>query len=341
VENDNIRIIATSKIKAVSVGGNLDIHESVERGMRQLMENSSETRDQGAVEGEQRNEAVVQVPPQGVVVEAAEESGEVSPQGVIEEELGDFNIRPIPEAEQEEERPGRRRKLRSAADVNREKSTADKEIRRLQDAVTEERATRLLKNLGKDSSKKQKKKAKLKVKRLSEFMDARPYKSGPQDRSRRHKIDTLRAELERLQGVEGDEDTKVPLYANFVSETRGKEYEDGNLAWYDLEESCCYFSLVDGVLFEFKDSNEGVKFAEKLKKDGMSPEDFMAAFAEAGEPVESFRVVTENVPRNFIEALRDKVWGDPARKEMDLLKDKVIVRVSSEEARKIRDAGCE
>jgi hypothetical protein len=87
--------------------------------------------------------------------------------------------------------------------------------------------------------------------------------------------------------------------------------------------------LVDGVLFEFKDSNEGVKFAEKLKKDGMSPEDFMAAFAEAGEPVESFRVVTENVPRNFIEALRDKVWGDPARKEMELLKDKVIVVVKT------------
>jgi hypothetical protein len=68
--------------------------------------------------------------------------------------------------------------------------------------------------------------------------------------------------------------------------------------------------LVDGVLFEFKDSNEGVKFA-KMKKDGMSPEDLVAAFAEAGEPVESFRVVTENVPRNFIEALRDKVWGEP------------------------------
>jgi hypothetical protein len=141
--------------------------------------------------------------------------------------------------------------------------------------------------------------------------------------------------------VEGDEDSKVPLYADFVSETRGKEYEDGHLTWYDLEESCCYFSLGDGVLFEFKDSNEGGKFAEQLKKDGMSPEDFMAAFAEAGEPVGSFRVVTENVPRNFIEALRDKVWGEPARKEMELLKDKVIMRVSSDEARKIREAGCD
>jgi ABC-type transporter Mla subunit MlaD len=74
-----------------------------------------------------------------------------------EKELGDSNIRLIPEAEQEEERPGRRRKLRSAADVNREQNTADREIRRLQESVTEERAARLLK-------------AKLKVKRLNEFM---------------------------------------------------------------------------------------------------------------------------------------------------------------------------
>ncbi len=48
------------------------------------------------------------------------------------------------------------------------------------------------------------------------------------------------------------------------------------------------------------------------------------------ETEEGFRAVTENVPKNFMDALKHPIWGAPARKELDtLISTKAIVEVNS------------
>jgi hypothetical protein len=43
--------------------------------------------------------------------------------------------------------------------------------------------------------------------------------------------------------------------------------------------------------------------------------------------IEGFRVVTENVPGKFTDALYHLVWGGPSKTTIGLLKDKVIVKI--------------
>lgn len=58
---------------------------------------------------------------------------------------------------------------------------------------------------------------------------------------------------------------------------------------------------------------------------------------------DGFKAVTENVPKNFSEALKHPLWGGPARKEFNLLLEtKAIVEVSPEVAKEaIRDQGAD
>ena len=51
--------------------------------------------------------------------------------------------------------------------------------------------------------------------------------------------------------------------------------------------------------------------------------------------IEGFRAITENVPKTFPQALRDPVWGEPARLEFDtiLTSTKSLVRMDTAIAR--------
>ena len=51
--------------------------------------------------------------------------------------------------------------------------------------------------------------------------------------------------------------------------------------------------------------------------------------------VEGYRAITENVPKTFPQALRDPVWGDPARLEFEtiLTTTKSLVRMDTAIAR--------
>jgi hypothetical protein len=59
--------------------------------------------------------------------------------------------------------------------------------------------------------------------------------------------------------------------------------------------------------------------------------------------VEGYRAITENVPKTFPQALRDPVWGDPARLEFEtiLTSTKSLVRMDTAIARQHIQQGAE
>lgn len=72
------------------------------------------------------------------------------------------------------------------------------------------------------------------------------------------------------------------------------------------------------LMYSFTDHSYYVVKAEKgSEKTGCK------IMMDTGEEIESgFTAVTKNVPKNFTAALQDKVWGEPARKELSGLMDK-------------------
>ena len=84
-------------------------------------------------------------------------------------------------------------------------------------------------------------------------------------------------------------------------ETEAKITEESNFVdWSTHEEDMCYFSFTDNTYVTLTNS-EAIEQEEYIE--------------------EGYRAVTEGVPRSFEAALRDPVWGDPARKELSTLKD--------------------
>ena len=61
---------------------------------------------------------------------------------------------------------------------------------------------------------------------------------------------------------------------------------------------------------------------ECFVKFGNAPEDY-----KYDEVIDGYRAVTENVPRNFGEALRHPIWGESARKELNDLLEKAMIRI--------------
>ena len=89
----------------------------------------------------------------------------------------------------------------------------------------------------------------------------------------------------------------------------------------------------ENVYFSFAEQSF-IQFSDQF----MSEEAFCSLSFEDG-----FKAVTENVPRNFIEALKHPLWGSPARNEFNLLLEtKAIVEVSPEIAKDaIRNHGAD
>ncbi len=76
--------------------------------------------------------------------------------------------------------------------------------------------------------------------------------------------------------------------------------EEANFVdWSTHHENAYYLDLVSGIYFQF---------------DNMSSEDCANLVEEDG-----FRAVTEGVPKSFTAALKDGVWGDPARTELQVV----------------------
>ena len=65
-------------------------------------------------------------------------------------------------------------------------------------------------------------------------------------------------------------------------------------------------------------------FEECFVKFGEAPADYEY------EVIDGFRAVTENVPRNFGEALRHPLWGEAARKELNDLLEKAMIRIPAD-----------
>jgi hypothetical protein len=57
--------------------------------------------------------------------------------------------------------------------------------------------------------------------------------------------------------------------------------------------------------------------------------------------IDGFRAVTENVPRNFSEALKSPIWGESARKELNDLLEKAMIRIPADIALEGIAKGCD
>ena len=58
---------------------------------------------------------------------------------------------------------------------------------------------------------------------------------------------------------------------------------------------------------------------------------------------DSYRAVTENIPKNFTAALHDPLWGEPARVEFDtiVVDTKAVVEIDRQIARSHIENGAE
>ena len=83
----------------------------------------------------------------------------------------------------------------------------------------------------------------------------------------------------------------------------------------------------DAFYFSFQDNAYIQKVSEALADTTTLP--------TTNQCVEGFRAITKNVPKTFPQALRDPVWGEPARLEFEtiLTSTKSIVRMDTALAR--------
>jgi Reverse transcriptase (RNA-dependent DNA polymerase) len=75
--------------------------------------------------------------------------------------------------------------------------------------------------------------------------------------------------------------------------------------------------------------------AECFVKIGEVPSDYEY------KEIDGFRAVTENVPRSFSEALRSPIWGESARKELNDLLEKAMIRIPADIALEGIAKGCD
>ena len=337
-----IRVVATSKYQGVTVGGNLVVSAVVDNGVRRILEAVS---DQGVTlsestaaprvnavvssSGESESRAIADtvretetgttsatsVPSPTVVIDTRE----------VEETLEDESETNIPATEVTED-PRQKLKNRSVKSRNEVKAGIDAETKVVRERLRVARVKVLLRQTGKPESKRQIKRASERLKRVEEFAETRPYKTGAQDRDRRRRLSALKAELIRVERM--NDGSELPQYGLSAEEWRTPT-EDGDLNWYDLDSGDMYYSLRDGCLYTFEEE-EGVDLTKCF-----------AAFVDSCMEEEGFAAVTKDIPKNFAEALVSPIWGDAARKEIGLLKDKVIVKVTRTEAEMMMRDGCD
>ena len=331
-------IMATSKYKDVSQGGTLNFHELAERGLRQLLDAEVIQKSSNHDEKEENRETPVMESsiPSLRTDDVRGIKAVIEPDAPVAErpvENEAERIGPIRPPVLEEVRPGRRVRVQRV----------DRELKDLKTKFLKKRAENIIKASGRPVTKTQVKK----VSRALETKDAENdkqfwskalYRTGAGDRELRAQVRNLRAQLAEIE----DKDVKLEV---LLSELERRPYEEGHLSWIDLKDGEYYYSLTDRTLYQFGDSAEGASFVEHLRESGLSFEEVLFTGDLEDDidlsDIESYRVVTEGVPRNFPEALKDPVWGEPARVEENLLTDKVIVRVSADEARRMIDAGCD
>lgn len=337
------KILATSKYKDVSMGGNIDLHEVVERGLRKILDKANVKSAAGVGETNESNNGpdVRQLrtgDKRGLIDEPLEEAQASGKDGVD-------TIGPIhPNVPDDGIRPGRKlKKRKQKVRFNEEKVQQDKTIKDLTKEYVKKRAEQIVLASGKQVSKTQVKRAIRQVK-TGDKEEAKhqywsKYQTGARDRERRTQIRNLRAKLVEVQ------ETNVSLDI-LLSDLETRPLEEGHVSWIDLEPGERLFSLRDRCAYEFGTSDEGVQFMEKLDEVGLSFERIYSSERVTKEDIdwgdlEGYRVVTEGVPKDIIQALEDKDWGEPARTEINLLADKVMVKLTDAEFQLLKKAGCD
>jgi hypothetical protein len=314
-----IKVVATSKYLPPTLGGGLNIQKAATGSVEKIIEG------QGVGHVNNPTEPTVEC-------EVIDISNTSSDEVIEAQQRGDNDIKDGSGEQAEQSGKLKKQRLSSKEAVNQEKAALDKRIKKLEEEIRDERVTVLLKAQKVNPTKTQVKKARQRLKTVDKYMTAKPYKTGPQDRDRRAKLRALVVELERLRHLEDSASTESNPLFQYVNEVMESPMEEGNISWYDMKEEDIYFSLTDLCLYEFY--NEGSSEGHT----SLFTEDYSVS---GDEEEEVFKAVTENIPRNFNEACTDKVWGEPARKEMSLLKDKVMVKVSRDEAQKMIKEGCD
>jgi hypothetical protein len=185
-----------------------------------------------------------------------------------------------------------------------------------------------------------------------EYKKRYPYKTGDAERDR------------RMLARQGQNDlmsayVEIGLYTEAEAATVMDEYdsemtnEEGNLSWADIDEGTYLYSFYTNEIYHIQDQEAAMKYLQKYDEAGLDiNEVYMRREREADqsdrdancqdeEEYEGFRVVTENVPGKFTDALYHPVWGGPLKTEIGLLKDKVIVKISYPEAMEYKKNGAD
>jgi hypothetical protein len=366
-----IKILKTSKYKCVTIGGNLSIHDIVNKGLNQILTPPVENLRGDRAPTVSTGEPTVPTVPTATIVPTGVPAGPTAasvptgmptgptaasvptgmptgptaasvPTGMPTGEPASEDEIPVIEPAmargEEEIRPGRMTKklkdalLKVAAKKkaeplnSRQEAKANKTLRR-----TNEQGKLIIKALRRRETE------------AERYQKEKPYKTGAQDRLRRMKIKELRDKLAMFVGENLlTQEEAFTMEEAITGISKGGDCDEGNLSWVDLDEGDCLYSLSEGVMYQLQDSAATRLYLQDQTKAGIKIDVVFSAREneEDGDDC-AYRVVTENIPKNFMSALKHQTWGEPSKVEMDLLKSKVVLRMSAAEAQRYIAEGCD
>ena len=135
------------------------------------------------------------------------------------------------------------------------------------------------------------------------------------------------------------EDTPPSRFSKRLKEKNSVKFKsDEEVSFVDWSEHIhepeqFYYSFEQNKFYVIEDEigygQEGIEYAHWSEVDGKYDDDEKITVEEEG-----FKAVKTNVPKSFMAALNDRLWGDAARKEFDtLFQTKAIVQVEADIAK--------
>jgi hypothetical protein len=341
-----IRVISTSKYKGVSEGGAIDIAADVQRAADRMIMDSVE----------------IQIPADGsqevkdaVVEEQYSNDGDELIDGAVRDErvseIGDSVITKVDGGDQEtsldSQRHQRQRYLKTTSDDWETEGTEGTDEVMDQIELREERGKELAsrnKAIFHDRSEynpvNHPSRGERAMRRTSEPMMGL-YTSLLRDgwvvHSRAQEVKEYEAMLANRDYIEAVED--------IVDEVSLKNMHQVTEAM-ELRRN-----IAEAMFAHFKESGSGyfTDWSNFCNVESYFVDYLAECFVKIGEvpsdyeykEIDGFRAVTENVPRSFSEALRSPIWGESARKELNDLLEKAMIRIPADIALEGIAKGCD
>lgn len=302
--NGKLQCIVSSKFKCPSQGGGVDVRESENRGLRDIIEWS----DEGEKEEKEEEENSEEEEDEEKNVERGEGEGEEAEKGIEKGGKGEDMV-----SGKEEEKGSRREtEIEGEMEIRTEGNKVEASLRGDEEGEEE-------------------------VEREEEFIrvKSKKEKKGKMRLMNEEELREMRQRGKERRKEKGRSKLSSDLYESFLVDWTDVIEDDKNMAYFSFGDNCLI------KLLDVPDKNENKEqyetycaVAEIVAREESEKE------RKEGEVIEAYRVVTVNVPRSFREALTSKDWREAAIKEVTTIsQEKVMVQMSVDAAKKAIEQG--